>query len=189
MNQSLAPESVGTPSARKSILASFDEEEQLIEAVRAVVSHGWEVADIHAPYFVHGLEDVLGWRRSRLPVVCFLCGATGAAFAFWLQFWTTAENWPIDVGGRPWNSLPAFVPVAFECMVLLAGFGLVFAFLFRARLYPGKSPHTPMPDSTDDRFALIVRETKPESNADEVIRLLQECGATILLERSQEGRS
>jgi len=157
----------------------------LIAAVRAVGGHGWDVADIYTPYFVHGLEEVLGWRRSRLPVACFLGGAVGVAFAFWLQFWTTAQDWPINVGGRPWNSLPAFVPVAFECMVLLAGFGLVFAFLFRCRLYPGKVARLPLPGATDDRFVLVLCETDRARDAGEVISLLEVCGATVTEERSE----
>jgi len=154
--------------------------------VRAVAGHGWEVDDIYAPYFVHGLEEVLGWRRSRLPVACFLGGAAGVVVAFWLQFWTTAQDWPINVGGRPWNSLPAFVPVAFESMVLLAGFGLVFAWLFRCRLYPGKTARLALPGATDDCFVVVLREATHARDVSEIISLVEACGATITEERTEE---
>ena len=101
-------------------------------------------------------------RRSRLPVACFLGGATGVGFALWFQFWTTARDWPINVGGRPWNSLPAFVPVAFECMVLVGGLRLVFAWLFRCRLYPGKDALTAAARRDRRSLCLVVREPSPE---------------------------
>jgi hypothetical protein len=171
---------------RRLILASFANEEDLIAAVRAVQDHRWDIADVYAPYAVHGLEEVLGWRRSRLPVACFLGGVTGVGFALWLQFWTTAWNWPLNVGGRPWNSLPAFVPVAFECMVLLAGFSLVFAWLFRCGLYPGKQAQLTLPGSTDDRFVLALHEPRAGDSAHAVLQVLQECGATATHERGEE---
>ncbi len=159
------------------ILASFAQEEDLLAAVRAVQDRGWDIVDVYTPYAVHGLEEVLGWPRSRLPVACFLCGAAGVALALWFQFWTTARDWPLNVGGRPWNSLPAFVPVTFESMVLLAGFGLVFAWLFRCRLYPGKKAWLPLPGLTDDRFALVAARPRSRRSAAAVRQLLQECHA------------
>jgi hypothetical protein len=173
-------------TGRRLILASFADEEDLIAGVRAVQDRGWDIADVYAPYAVHGLEEALNWPRSRLPVACFLCGATGVGFALWFQFWTTAWNWPLNVGGRPWNSLPAFVPVTFECMVLLAGLGLVFAWLFRSGLYPGKEARLSLPGSTDDRFVLVVHGPSPKDSADAVMQVLQECGATVMDERSEE---
>ncbi len=158
--------------SRRPILASFANEEDLIEAVRAVRDRGWDVVDVYAPYAVHGLEEVLQWPRSRLPVVCFLCGATGVGCALWFQFWSTARDWPLDVGGRPWNSLPAFVPVAFECMVLLAGLGLVFALFCRCRLYPGKEALLPLPGVTDDRFGLVVHDPSLRGSADAIKNVL-----------------
>jgi mono/diheme cytochrome c family protein len=76
--------------------------------------------------------------------------------AVWYQFWTSTVDWPLNVGGRPWNSWPAYVPVIFEMMVLLGGFGVAFAFLLVSRLYPGKGAVLPYPGVTHDRFVLVV---------------------------------
>lgn len=173
-------------TTQRLILATFIEEEDLVAAVHAIDGRGWDVVDVHAPYFVHGLEEALGWRRSRLPVACFLFGAAGVGLALWFQFWTTARDWPLNVGGRPWNSLPAFVPVAFESMVLLGGLGLVFAWLIRCRLYPGKTARLPLPGLTDDRFMLVLQQTAIAADAGETVRLLRECGATIEGQWGQE---
>ena len=150
------------------ILAGFAKEEELLEAVRAVQKRDWQIVDVYTPYPVHGLEQALGWRRSWLPAACLLGGAAGAGLALWFQFWASAQDWPINVGGRPWNSLPAFVPVAFESMVLLAGYGLVAAWLLRCGLYPGKKARTPLTGVTDDRFVLAVRNPVVARSGDHV---------------------
>jgi molybdopterin-containing oxidoreductase family membrane subunit len=168
----------GTPSAAPAVvLAGFATGEELLEAVRAVKKSEWQIVDVYTPYPVHGLEEALGWRRSRLPAACLLGGAAGAALALWFQFWASAQDWPINVGGRPWNSLPAFVPVAFESMVLLAGFGLVAAWLLRCGLYPGKKARPPLAGVTDDRFALAVRNPGTPDGLIQLRRLLHECHA------------
>jgi mono/diheme cytochrome c family protein len=105
---------------------------------------------------VHGLDQALGWLPSRLTAACLTCGVVGVLVAVWFQFWTSAVDWPLNVGGRPWNSWPAFVPVIFEMMVLLAGFGVVFAFLAVSRLFPGKQAVIPCPGVTHDRFVLVI---------------------------------
>jgi hypothetical protein len=171
--------------SHKVVLGSFATEEQLLAAVLAARQRAWHIVDVYAPYPVHGLEELLGWRGSRLPVACLLGGLTGVGFAFWFQFWTTAQDWPINVGGRPWNSLPAFVPVAFECMVLLAGLGLVLAWLVRSRLYPGRAPG-PLLGVTDDRFALAVREPAGPNGPEAVRTLLQDCQALSLEQHAEE---
>lgn len=140
------------------LVGSFDHEEDLLEAIARVREQGWRIVDVYVPYAVHGLDQALGLQPSRLPWVAFGAGALGVALTLWFQFWTTAVDWPLNVGGRPWNSLPAFVPVTFEMMVLFAGLGIVLAFLIRCRLYPGKKPELSFPGVTDNRFVLVLQE-------------------------------
>lgn len=172
--------------SRKRIVAGFADEHALRRAVRAARERGWTIDDAYAPYAVEGLEELLGWRRSRLAAVCFVCGVAGAALALWLQFWTTTRSWPLNVGGRPWNSLPAFVPVIFESMVLLGGFGLVFAFLVRSGLYPGKKALVPLAGLTDDRFALAIDVSASAATIDEVRQAMQDLGAIDFSDRNEE---
>jgi hypothetical protein len=167
------------------IQASFVHEQHLIDAVREVKKQNWPIVDVYSPYAVHGLDELLGWRRSQLSVACFLGGAAGAAFAMWFQFWTTVWSWPLNVGGQPWNSLPAFVPATFETMVLLAGFTLLFAWLFRSRLYPGKKAVMPR-GVTDNRFVLVVSVPSPGPTSETVQQVLTQCHATDVEERTGE---
>ena len=115
------------------------------------------------PFAAHGVAHALGLRPTRLPWVCFLLGLSGAVTMGAFQYWATAVSWPINVGGKPWNSWPAFVPVTFEMMVLCAGVGTVAAFIWAAGLRPGRRPMLADPRVTDDRFALVIRERKSAS--------------------------
>jgi hypothetical protein len=142
---------------RRSVLVgSFAAEADVLGAARAAREHGFRIVDAYTPYAVHGLGQAMGLRASRLPLLCFALGLFGAAFKLAFQFWTMAIDWPMNVGGKPWNSLPAYVPVTFEVMVLLAGLGVVFAFFLRCGLFPGKIAAPLFRDVTDDRFVLVL---------------------------------
>jgi hypothetical protein len=104
----------------------------------------------------------MGLKPSRLPWVCFICGMVGALGMLWFEYWVGALAWAIDVGGKPWNSLPSNVPVAFETAVLLAGFGSVFALFAAARLFPGKQARVPTQRVTDDQFVLVLDQEDPQ---------------------------
>jgi hypothetical protein len=169
------------------MVASFEREEELIQAARAVRQRNLFIRDAFTPYAVHGFDQVMGLRRSRLPRVCFLCGLAGVVAALWFQFWVSAWDWPLNVGGRPWNSLPAFIPVTFEMMVLLGGLGLVFAWLIVCRLFPGKSVSEPIPQVTDNRFALVVEETDQPFDPKALEQLFRDCKALTVEVREEIG--
>lgn len=145
-----------SPVTRRTIISLYDRESALLAATRSFRERGFEILDAYTPYAVHGLDDAMGLQPTRLPWVCFAFGLIGAGLKVWFEFWATSIDWPVDVGGKPWNSLPAFVPITFEVMVLLAGLSTVAAFLGVSRLYPGKVSRLPDPSITNDRFALVV---------------------------------
>jgi hypothetical protein len=109
----------------------------------------------------------------------------GVVLAFWFQFWTMTVDWPVNVGGRPWNSWPAFVPVGFEVMVLFAGFGVVFAFLGVSRLFPGKKPIMPVAEVTSNRFAIVLEE-QATFDANAVRKLFEGFQAVHTEEREED---
>lgn len=144
--------------SRRILQASFEHEDDLQAAVAAVRQRGWTILDAYTPYAVHGLDRALGLPPSRLPWVCLTGGLLGALGMLWFEHWTMAVDWPVNVGGKPWNSLPSDVPVAFEAAVLMAGFGSVFALLAACRLYPGRRSQLPDLRVTDDRFVLLIAQ-------------------------------
>lgn len=138
------------------LVCLFDREEDIVAAARLSRERGWTIDDAFTPYPVHGLAEALALRPSRLPWLCGALGVVSGSFALWFQYWASAVSWPTNVGGRPWNSFPAFVPVTFEVVVLASGVGTVAAFLFLAKLRPRRHVEVVHPRVTDDRFALVL---------------------------------
>jgi hypothetical protein len=169
--------------SQRIVVAVFAHEDDLLSAAAALRHRGLRIVDAFTPYAVHGLDRALGLAPSRLPWVCLVCGLAGAFGMLWFQHWSAAINWPIDVGGKPWNSLPSDVPVAFEAAVLLAGFGSVFALLGVSRLFPGKQPQLLHPRITDDRFVLVIDQTDAAFELGDVERILQEFRVVEVEER------
>ncbi len=171
---------------RRFLLGVFEREEDILGVTRAAREAGFAIADVYAPYAVHGLDQAMGLRPSRLPWVAFALGVIGAGLKVWFEFWTTAQSWPINVGGKPWNSLPAFVPVTFEVMVLFAGIGTVIAFLSGRRLLPGRRARLPVAGVTDDRFALILEQTDATFDLARAEELFARHGAVLVEERNEQ---
>jgi len=167
----------------RTLLGFFERESDILGATRAMREAGFRIADVYTPYAVHGMDKAMGLAPSKLPWVCFLLGLLGAALKVWFEFWTTAQDWPINVGGKPWNSLPAFVPVTFEVMVLFAGLSTVVAFLFVSRLYPGKKAVLADRAVTDHHFVLVIEESDAAFDSVKVHQLLNQYNVIRVDER------
>lgn len=173
--------------SQRFLLASFEHENDLLVAVTAVRRQGWSIVDAYTPYAVHGLDHAMGLPPSRLPWVCFLGGLLGGLSMLWFEHWTMTISWPVNVGGKPWNSLPSDVPVAFEAAVLLAGFGSVLALLAVCRLYPAKRIRVLDPRITDDRFVLMIEQADASFDVPSAMRFLQDHLAVETREYLEEG--
>jgi hypothetical protein len=172
---------------RKSFLvATFSGPDELLQAVHAVREADFRIYDVYAPYPVHGLDEAMGIRRTRLPWVTLVMGSSALLFAVCFQFYATVLDWPLNVGGKPDNSALAFVPIAFELTVLLGGLATVAALLLRTKLYPGKREELIVEGVTNDRFALALRKRDPEFDMTLACALLEECGAHEIEEKEAE---
>jgi hypothetical protein len=140
----------------------FDDPQQTLSAVRTLRGEGFEIADVHSPFPIHGIEEALGWRETRLPYATFVGGAIGLAIAGLIQLWTHAVDWPLNIGGKSNLAIPALVPVAFELIVLLAAFATVGGLLYKGRLFPTtdarRPKRQPISGVSDDRFVVRVVE-------------------------------
>ncbi|MEI6471000.1 MAG: quinol:electron acceptor oxidoreductase subunit ActD [Holophagaceae bacterium] len=136
--------------------ASFTDPLLLLEAVKRLRLEGFRVIDTYSPFPVHGMDEAIGLKPSRLPRACLGFGLLGLATALGVQIWTSAYDYPLIVGGKPLVSLPAFIPVAFELTVLMAGLGVVGSLFIAA----GMRPRFKMPDLhpgvNDDRFVVAA---------------------------------
>jgi hypothetical protein len=157
------------------VLATFDCEEKLLHSTEKAMDKKIEIYDIYTPFPVHGLDEAMGIKRSILPYVTFLAGASGLMLALGFQIWTSAVDWPTVIGGKPFISIPAFIPITFEITVLLGAHTTVLAFLVLNKLYPGKKPLILDPAQTEDKFIMAIEKDK--ANVDDVTALLKEHGA------------
>ena len=172
--------------SKRLLVGTFEHEDDILSATKAVRKEGYRIVDVYAPYAVHGLDRAMGLRPSRLSWVCFLLGLIGAGAKVWFEFWTTATDWPVNVGGKPWNSLPAFVPITFEVMVLFAGLSTVFAFFLVSRLRPGRKAKLIAEGITNDRFALVLEQADAAFSVAAVRDLLAGHNAVSVEERLEE---
>ena len=165
------------------LVSVFEREDDVVQATTAAREQGLEIVDVYTPYAIHGLDRAMGLPPSRLPWVCFLLGLLGAVTMTIFQFWASAVSWPINVGGKPWNSLPAFVPAIFEITVLCGGVGTVLFFFWWAGMRPGLQSAMSDTRVTDDRFALVLRQTGATFNRSAVETMLKRFHAVRIEER------
>jgi hypothetical protein len=114
---------------RAVVLGEFDREHALFDAIRALRGRGGVKLDIHSPYPLHGSDEVLGLKRSTVPLVALVAGVTGAVTGYFIQWYMAAFDWPLNVGNRPPHSAPAFIPVTFELGVLFASLAIFIGLL------------------------------------------------------------
>jgi len=140
----------------------FDEPEAAVGAVRRLRREGFEVADVHSPFPLHGAEEALGLRPTRIALATLVGGLVGGIGKLGFEAWVHVVDWPMNIGGKSDTALPALVPVTFEITVLVAAFATLGALFLRRRLFPrlvpAPAPRQPHPRVTDDRFALLVVE-------------------------------
>jgi len=147
-----------------SYLLTLTSPKELLDKIKELKSEGKEIQEVYTPFYVHGLAEALGLKRTRLGKATFLYGLIGLFFGCWLTYFTMIKDWPMDIGGKPnatfWQNLPAFVPVIFELVVYFAAHLLVISFFIRSRLYPFKKAENPIKKSSDDKFVIQVRDKK-----------------------------
>lgn len=161
------------PKPIRGILALYDSPDEILTAAARVTEHGFRDVDAYTPYPVHGLSEALGIRKSWVPYVTLIMGLSGAALGLTFEIWTSAYDWPINVGGKPMISLPAFIPVTFESGVLIGGTMTLAALLVACGL-----PNFQVPildrDLTNDRFGLFIPEKPgPAWNEERAIQFLR----------------
>jgi hypothetical protein len=173
---------------RSLVVGTFRHGDDIVAAARAAREAGLTIVDAYTPYAVHGLDDAMGLKPSRLGWVCLAAGLTGAVLKLWFELWTAVVDWPLNIGGKPDNSLPAFVPITFEVMVLFAGIATVLALFGVAKLWPGRRARIVAPGVTDDRFALVVEQTSAAMSGARVRALFERHRATTVAETVEEAR-
>jgi hypothetical protein len=169
------------------ILGVYDDEDVLLHAVEQVRGSGVKIHEVYSPYPVHGLEHVLGYKRSRLPIAAFLFGLLGTSLALTMQFYMMKFDWPMIIGGKDYAAFPDFIPVSFEMTVLLAAFGMVGVFMISSNLKPWAQPRIFDERSTDDKHIMAIDIANNSAMEVEKIKeILASSGATEVNKKSFE---
>ena len=163
---------------KKFLIGIFDDEEVLVKGATTLVRKGYSIYDIYTPFPVHGLDDLLAIKRSRLPYVTFVAGGLGLCFAMLAQSWISAVAWPINVGGKPFLSIPAFIPITFEITVLFGALITVAAFLAVSKLIPGQQAVLLDDRQTDDKFVLALDNSSDSLDIKTLEEELKSLGAS-----------
>jgi hypothetical protein len=172
----MSPPSKPTRPAIYGLMAEFTTPEELLAAARRAREGGFRHLDAYTPFPVEGLAEVLDCHHTRLPLVVLIGGIIGALAGYLLQYYTSVIDYPINVGGRPLNSWPAFLPVTFETTILVAALAAVLGMLALNGLPMPYHPVFNVPRfalATRDRFFLCVEATDPNFDRDGTRRFLE----------------
>ncbi len=151
--------------SKEVLYGLYDDEEILMDAVRKAKADHLEIMDVFTPFPVHGLDPILGLQESRLHIAGFVYGMIGTLTAFLFMTWVFTRDWPIIFGGKPYWSVPSFIPITFELTVLFSAIGMVVSFYTVCGLGPGVTNEVLDDRITDDKFC-IAFQTNGSSSED-----------------------
>jgi hypothetical protein len=171
------------------VMGEFETAADLIRATEKTRDAGYKKMDAYAPYPVEGLSEALGLRRSWVPFLTLMGGLGGGLTGFGFQYWVNVISYPLNIGGRPLNSWPAFIPVTFELTILGAASFAVFGMLALNKL---PHPYHPVFNvdrfsrASTDRFFICIEATDPKFSVTESTRFLQSLNAQHITEVRDE---
>ena len=161
------------------LVGVYDDDDVVLSAVRTVRSSGIKVHEVYSPFPIHGIDDALGYKRSRLDIAAFLFGMCGLSLGVTMIVSMLGYDWPMNIGGKPFLAFPDFIPISFECTVLCTALGMVGTFLLASGLLPGNQKLVLDPRFSDDKFILAVDlGSNKKHSVDSITRLLRESGAS-----------
>jgi len=158
------------------LMAEFAEPEALLEAARRSFAEGYRRMDAYSPFPIDGLAEAIGFHKTRLPLLVLIGGIIGCVGGFYLQYWVAVIDYPVNIGGRPLNSWPMFIPVTFELTILVAGLTAVLGLLALNGL---PMPYHPVFNverfqlATRNRFFLCIESVDPKFNEERTRRFLE----------------
>ena len=167
------------------MMAEFDSASDLVAAARRTREEGYHKIDAYSPFPVEGLAEEIGFRKNSVPLVVLIGGILGCMSGYALQYWISAVSYPINVGGRPYNSWPAFIVVTFEMTILFAGLAAVLGMLALNGLPMPYHPVFNVPRfafATRDRFFLIIFSSDAKYDAVATRAFLENLGPRSISE-------
>lgn len=167
------------------LLAEFDSPVEIVKAARRTYEAGYKKIDAYSPFPIEELAEAIGFHRNGVALVTLVGGLLGGSAGFFLQWWIATISYPINIGGRPLNSWPAFIVVTFEMTILFAGLSAVLGMLALNGL---PMPHHPVFNvprfafASKDRFFLIIFSSDPKYSAADTRAFLESLGPRSISE-------
>lgn len=165
--------------ASKVIHAIYNDDDILMNAVKAVRKEHYHIEEVYTPFPVHGLDKAMGLAGTRIAITSFMYGLVGLSVAIIMMNFIMIKDWPQNIGGKPsfsyLENMPAFVPIMFEMTVFFAAHLMVITFYMRSKLWPFKKAENPDPRTTDDHFLMAI--DAGHHDVEKVSKFLKETGA------------
>jgi hypothetical protein len=160
-----------------NIIGVFDDEEVLLKAMDELQANNIQILDVYSPIPLHGVFERLK-LTTRLPLATFLYGAVGTITIFAFLYWTSVVSYPLKFGGKPLNTL-SFIIIMFVLTIFVGTFFTFLTYFVREKMYPGKKVNLPVPETTNDQFAILIEKTENMSKEDEekINEILKKTGA------------
>ena len=157
------------------LLAEFETPTQVVVAARKAHGQGYRRMDAYSPFPVEGLAEAIGFKHTKLSGVVLIMGILGGLGGFFMCWYANVIQYPLNIGGKPNNAWPAWIPITFECAILIAAFGAVFGMLALNGL---PMPYHPVfnvkrfEQASRDRFFLVIQSRDPKFDVDDVYTFL-----------------
>ena len=161
----------------------FDDEEKFLSSIRSLKEQKFSIHDVFTPYPVHEVFHLLK-RKSRLPTAAYFFGLFGIIATLTFLYYTSAVDWPIVYGGKPFNSFPSFIVVTIVVTIFTVTIASLALFSARSKLFPGRDNTIFDPRATDDKFIIVVdADAKELSTADTAGDIMKQLGAIEVLDK------
>ena len=156
----------------------YDDDDTLKTAASQLVAKGIRVKEVFSPFPIHGIDPIIGVKRTRLGIAAFMYAYTGTALALFGMWYFMISDWPMNIGGKPSFSLienlPAFIPVTFEFSVLCGAHGMAITYLLRNGTLPGMPATNPDPRTTDNMFVMEITTEQNSLSAEALEAAIKE---------------
>jgi len=163
-------------------VGEFSDENELLEAIEKIRHQGYSKLEAYTPFPIHGIDEALGSKPSKLGWFVVCCGLTGVTAAATFIWWAGAISYPLVVGGKPLFAFTFSVPIMFELMILFSAFGSLYGMLGINRLpqfYHSIFNYSHADRISDDGFVLAIEASDPQFDADECVKVLEGAGASF----------